>query len=132
MEWILLFVVIVLVPVLLDIKRPSKDTKQKTCDRTHSMYSSNGQFMSKQDKQEYMKSKEWKQLKAFRMMIAKRTCECEGCNNKTNLHLHHITYIRLGHESIADLCILSNIHHQQVHHKVGYGRELEYPLKVLG
>lgn len=89
-------------------------------------------FISRQKKQEYMRTIKWKNLKIQRMKIAQHKCEC--CGSTDNLHLHHVTYIRLTQEHIEDLLILCggpNGCHQKIHNKLGYDRTTEYPLSEI-
>ena len=88
-------------------------------------------FMSAEDKQAYMHSNKWKNLKKYRMIIANNKCEVLGCNETDNLQLHHITYENLGDEDINDVRIVCGDHHQQIHDKLGYDRTTEYPITII-
>ncbi len=46
------------------------------------------------------------------------------CGTKTNLHLHHRTYKRLGRERLNDLVPLCKAHHEQAHQRVRAGARL--------
>lgn len=86
-------------------------------------------FMSALQKRAYLQSPEWKHLKQQRLIVANHACEHCGC--KDNLHLHHITYKRLGNEYLADLRIVCAPCHTAIHDKLGKDRITEYPLSVL-
>ena len=56
---------------------------------------------------EYINSKEWKEIR-LELLIHKE-CRCERCNRKYRprfLHVHHLTYERLGNEEPEDLEVL--------------------------
>lgn len=80
----------------------------------------NHKFMSREDKLAYMQSSEWLALKHVRLTIDNN--QCVHCHSTTNLHLHHITYARLGVEKISDVCILCSTCHNNLHKITGYDR----------
>ena len=84
-------------------------------------------YMSREDKIEYMKSIEWRLLKGERLRIADHKCEKCG-EDRRALHLHHITYERLGEEEIDDLRILCSDCHLSIHLKYGFDRNGHYPI----
>jgi hypothetical protein len=86
-------------------------------------------YISAKDKALYLQSKEWKELKLFRLKIAQHKCEC--CGSTYYLQLHHITYIRLTKEKIGDVAILCKICHQKIHYKLGYDRATKYPISSI-
>lgn len=90
-------------------------------------------LMSRAEKQEYMFSDDWANLKAMRMFLAEYKCEVEGCECNTNLHLHHVDYIMLGAGSkeLPYVRIVCGFHHQLIHEKLGYARPTKYPLECL-
>lgn len=98
-------------------------------------------FISAEDKQSYMHSDKWKDMKKRRIYIARNKCEVKGCNETDDLQLHHINYEHLGDEDIADLRIVCAKHHQQIHDIAeklykddgfnGYSRTNTYPLSLL-
>lgn len=55
----------------------------------------------------------WKRNKLFAM----RGRKCEKCGETKLLHIHHLTYERLGHERFTDLMILCSNCHKKVHKK---------------
>lgn len=63
---------------------------------------------------QYINSKEWEQKKES----LKENASCYVCGRKDRLHLHHITYIRIGHELPEDLMWLCRKHHREVHCRV--------------
>ena len=68
---------------------------------------------------EYMQSKEWKKKRRERLKFD--GYECRGLHilsKRTDLHVHHKTYKRLGNESVRfDLITLCKKHHKKVHKK---------------
>jgi hypothetical protein len=64
---------------------------------------------------EYLKSKEWRDIR--NRLLKERGFNCERCNSKKNLQIHHLTYERLGFEEDNDLVILCEKCHKEVHHK---------------
>lgn len=65
------------------------------------------------DYNEYLRSPEWK---AKRELVIKR-CNgvCEECLEAKVDHVHHLTYVRLGHEKLKDLQGLCKACHQEKH-----------------
>lgn len=53
---------------------------------------------------DYMKSEQWTERRSRRLEIAKHACE--HCGETGALHVHHLTYKRLGNEDDADLMAL--------------------------
>lgn len=64
---------------------------------------------------EYMRSPEWRIKRERVLSFRGRQCEKCGCNDLTQLRVHHITYDRLGNEDMKDLRILCNDCHHKVH-----------------
>lgn len=56
------------------------------------------------DYYEYLKSAEWQQVRTRLFKLRGRKCEL--CENTDSLHIHHLTYKRVGHERDEDLQIL--------------------------
>lgn len=73
----------------------------------------------------YLKSKEWRELKAY--LISKRGLKCEICGAKKfffrQVHIHHITYARLFNELPSDLLILCVGCHKNQHTKKNKGKQ---------
>ena len=78
------------------------------------------QFMSKQEKYKYLNSAKWQNIRRF---IIERDKNCVYCGDKTNLHVHHIHYLRLGRENLSDLVVLCNKCHFKLHEEKGYSRQ---------
>jgi len=68
------------------------------------------------DYQEYLKSPEWdvRRKKAYAMAGYR----CQLCNKKGQLHAHHRTYERLGHEKDTDIIVLCSRCHATFHKKI--------------
>lgn len=81
-------------------------------------------LMSAEAKHQYLQSPEWKALKQIKLEQSNHKCEL--CNSTSNLHLHHLTYERLGNELLTDLIILCNYCHQLQHDHYGYSRLTDY------
>jgi len=90
-------------------------------------------FMSRVEKQKYMLTEDWANLKEMCMLLADHQCEVEGCECTTNLHLHHVDYIMLGTGSkeLPYVRIVCGFHHQLIHDKLGYDRTTKFPLECL-
>ena len=86
-------------------------------------------LMSAKQKQDYIRSPQWKALRQRRLVLANNTCEYKGCKQTKYLNCHHVTYDRLQQEDIEDLRILCRDCHQRQHDHYGYDRTtLYYPL----
>jgi hypothetical protein len=63
----------------------------------------------------YMQSKHWAlKKKAFRACKLYKGC-CAVCGKKSNLHIHHRTYKRIGNEYLKDLVALCEMCHFKLH-----------------
>lgn len=61
----------------------------------------------------YIQSPEWA---ARRDVVLKaRGDRCQSCRSSFHLHVHHQTYVRLGHEADGDLVVLCEKCHDLVH-----------------
>lgn len=65
--------------------------------------------------EKYMASPEWAAKKDEFWSTYGRACRVPGCSEVTQLHVHHHTYVRLGHELLTDLVGLCQDHHEEVH-----------------
>lgn len=73
--------------------------------------------MNKQEYCKYIKSKEWAKV---RQLILKQRKVCEKCGTKSRLHIHHLTYVRLGKELPEDLVVLCRPCHEIAHGRKFY------------
>lgn len=64
--------------------------------------------------EEYMRSPEWRRVRR-RYFRSKLPQGCQGCGARQNLHLHHKTYERLGHEELTDLVPVCQVCHALIH-----------------
>ena len=64
--------------------------------------------------QEYLKSKEWQDIRDVRLKVDRYTCQ--GCGRHNELNVHHVTYERLGYERIEDLITLCKRCHADTHY----------------
>lgn len=65
------------------------------------------------DYHKYLKSEEWAE---FRKLIFEwRGRKCQLCLTERNLHLHHMTYKRLGKEDPRDVLIVCDKCHKFIH-----------------
>lgn len=62
---------------------------------------------------DYLKSARWERRKVA--YYAKHPKVCRACGDTQDIHLHHHTYKRLGHEHDTDLVPLCKSHHESVH-----------------
>lgn len=81
--------------------------------------------------QAYMVSPEWKAFRE-RYFRSRMPNECLGCETERDITLHHITYNRLGRESLIDVAPLCFRCHKRLH-KVYQPRDLgpESPIHRL-
>jgi hypothetical protein len=63
--------------------------------------------------EEYLASEHWSNIRKLWVISGYPRC-CIGCTNQS-YQLHHLTYTRLGHESLTDLLPLCNRCHSKVH-----------------
>lgn len=77
-------------------------------------------FMSAEDKLKHMQGEYWANLKALKIEFTQHRCEL--CFSPHYLHLHHLTYQRLGCERIDDVVLLCYKCHQLQHDHYGYDR----------
>ena len=65
---------------------------------------------------EHLMSDKWKQTKLTRLLID--NFKCQQCNKPITAetsHCHHITYLRLGKESLSDVSTLCKECHEKLH-----------------
>ena len=77
-------------------------------------------FMSAEDKLKHMQGEYWANLKALKIEFTQHRCEL--CFSPNHLHLHHLTYQRLGCERVDDVVLLCYTCHQLQHDHYGYDR----------
>ena len=65
----------------------------------------------------YLNSPEWKTKR--REALAHAHGRCEDCGSTRNLHVHHLTYKRHGHEEGRDLRVLCASCHRRRHRDGG-------------
>lgn len=78
------------------------------------------QFMSAEDKYNYLLSPKWQDLRT--QVFIRDNYTCQSCNSTKLLECHHINYINLGTESLKDLITLCRPCHQNIHNQLGYDR----------
>jgi hypothetical protein len=69
--------------------------------------------MDTQRYEKYMATKEWQRKRKEKLKEA--NYQCEKCGTAKNLHVHHINYDHLGFESLEELVVLCEKHHDSVH-----------------
>lgn len=84
------------------------------------------QFMSAEEKQKYLQSAEWYELRT--LVFARDNHTCQSCGSNESLNCHHILYDRLGKEDISDLTTLCTNCHTALHKRLGYDRTTLYPI----
>jgi hypothetical protein len=80
---------------------------------------------SRQRYDTYLQSVEWKVKKTE--VLIRDSHRCQSCGNTTHLHVHHITYKRLGNENIDDLVTVCRQCHKELHDYYGKNA-VNYPL----
>ncbi|WHZ60027.1 HNH endonuclease signature motif containing protein [Metabacillus hrfriensis] len=63
--------------------------------------------------EDYLETRHWKQFKERYAKSHKK--QCTMCDEKENIHLHHITYNRVGNEKFEDVVYLCRTCHLKVH-----------------
>lgn len=67
---------------------------------------------------DYLQSDHWK---IFRIsVLVQRGYKCELCGSTREINLHHLTYVRLGHELPTDVQVLCYPCHSKVHMREKY------------
>lgn len=79
------------------------------------------------DKEAYLRSSQWQDIRRVILRRDQYAC-CKCGNDGVPLEVHHITYIRLGHEHYSDLASLCRTCHQAVHDKHGYNYTSTFPI----
>ena len=64
---------------------------------------------------QYLKTPRYREL--HRKTLQRDKYKCQICGTGTNLVVHHVTYRRLGNESLDDLVTLCDSCHFEVHKK---------------
>lgn len=85
------------------------------------------QFMSAQDKKNYMHSFKWYQLRSA--VFERDGYTCQSCGSKHNLRCHHIDYSMLGDEPLHHLTTLCDTCHTALHKQLGYDRTTIFNIK---
>lgn len=67
------------------------------------------------DYERYIKSDAWYKRRAQYFSLYDECCAV--CSERRHIHLHHMTYKRLGCEKDTDLVPLCSIHHDEYHKK---------------
>lgn len=68
----------------------------------------------KREKLKYLKSPEWQNYRDLMLSLAGGLCEVEGCY-KDGWQLHHLTYERIGMETVDDCIVVCGQCHQDIH-----------------
>jgi 5-methylcytosine-specific restriction endonuclease McrA len=70
--------------------------------------------MTKHEYQEYLASEHWRDTRRRKLRQAEYQCQECGCKG-VRLHVHHLTYERLGREWDSDLKVLCENCHRDAH-----------------
>ena len=71
----------------------------------------------------YLKSPYWQDKR--KLILARDNCHCVDCGATHNLQVHHLRYINLGNEPLADLITLCGDCHTKRHETIGYPQSYE-------
>lgn len=74
---------------------------------------------------EYLQSEDWQEIRGVRLWVDGN--KCQSCGSIKHLHVHHLTYKRLGHEEIEDLVTVCKDCHKELHDYHGKNAHY-YPL----
>lgn len=58
----------------------------------------------------------WKAIRQW--ALSRSSGRCEQCGATYNLHVHHKTYARLGHEHPEDVMVLCEVCHEREHERI--------------
>ena len=67
----------------------------------------------RQSYNDYLRSDDWQHVRRLKLEFAGH--RCERCGATDDLHVHHLTYDRFGHENLTDLQVLCKPCHQTAH-----------------
>lgn len=84
----------------------------------------NTMFISREERNKYLASPQWKELKQTKLRQSYYICQVCGTTKK--LELHHLTYERLTKERLEDVVILCRHCHQLQHDTYGLSRDTIY------
>jgi|694.fasta_scaffold22758_16 hypothetical protein len=87
-----------------------------------------GQFMSADAKAHYLRSEKWQELR--KIILERDAHRCQSCWSRTNLQVHHISYLNLGNELQDDLVCLCSTCHEKLHLDLGYDRETTFDIST--
>lgn len=68
--------------------------------------------------EEYLRLDIWRSRRMQAIRKANYRCQAEGCRMDLHLHVHHLSYERLGNEKDEDLMVLCGLHHRETHNKI--------------
>ena len=100
------------------------DPQYQIAETTKCLYN---QFMSAQDKQDYMRTFKWFNLRSA--VFARDSFMCQSCGSKHYLRCHHIDYSMLGDEPLHHLTTLCDTCHTNLHKQLGYDRTTIFNIK---
>jgi hypothetical protein len=63
--------------------------------------------------EEHLASDYWRDIR--RRVMERCAGMCEGCGKRPAIHVHHLTYARLGHEMLFDLAAVCVPCHESIH-----------------
>ena len=93
---------------------------------TNYRHSSGNMYASREEKQVYMRSAKWQQLRAD---VIARDKVCVVCGSK-GTEVHHLHYDNLLDEDLIGLVLLCRSCHQDQHDEYGYDRKTDYTILV--
>lgn len=62
---------------------------------------------------DYLESPHWQAFKEWALLARGRRCEM--CGRSDQVDVHHLSYLRRGHERLDDVQVLCRDHHRQAH-----------------
>jgi hypothetical protein len=85
----------------------------------------------------YLTTPKWKAFRRKALEAANYLCQRPHCGIGSKLHVHHVTYDRLGNELLADVLVLCETHHRLEHQRIDAvrlddARFRGWALKVFG
>lgn len=103
------FILMIFILILLVLnKNLDRKLKRKPKRRGKTLHQ-----LRQQEYRQYLKTNHWKKTRAEALRLGHY--RCYDCGSTTHLQVHHLTYVRRGHERQSDLVVLCNKCHEKRH-----------------
>lgn len=115
--------------VSLRTKKASKFIDARKTHYNHIVCEDTGEIVKSYSA--YLKSKHWRLFKKTFRASKYHYGKCFICSKEKNIHLHHLTYERIGKEKLTDVVELCKGCHRNVHKALDKGKTWEGIVKQL-